>query len=275
VITVPSPGFDPSLLPIKPTGSLTLYAPDGSPVGFLHAQTLTAFRTALASSCLLMKRATVKTLTVFGAGIQAYWHIRLALMLRGRSIKTVNIINREFSNNVKEIMRQFYQVPRKIKEREGWEQAEFSILTPGYGEYERLQREHILAADVIYCCTPSTEELFDGGILTSYEGRHKGRLIVAIGSYTKDMRELPKDLLVQAIKPHEHGRFHFHKHATEGGVIVVDTLRGALREAGEIIDAGLEPKQLVEYVAIFPTLRPSLPPEAPFTSNRCTSVYRV
>jgi len=181
-------------------------------------------------------------------------------MLRGQSIKTVNIINRQFSNNAKEILRQFYQVPREIKEREGWEQAEFSMLTPGYSEYRRLQREHILAADVIYCCTPSTEELFDGGILTSYEGRQKGRLIVAIGSYTKGMRELPKDLLLQATKPHGNGHFHFHKHATEGGVIVVDTVNGALREAGEIIDAGLEPKQLVEYVATFP---------APITSNRC------
>ncbi|KAI0396621.1 putative proline utilization protein PrnX-like protein [Xylariaceae sp. FL0594] len=246
VITVPSPDFDPALPPIKPTGSLTLYAPDGSPVGFLHAQTLTAFRTALASSCLLLKRTRVKTLTVFGAGIQAYWHIRLALMLRGDTIETVNIINRQFSNNAREILTRFYQIPREVKEREGWEKAEFSMLTPGYGDYGRLQREHILAADVIYCCTPSTQELFDGEILTSYEGRKKGRLIAAIGSYTKDMRELPRDIMLQATKRHEGGRKHFHKHTTEGGVVVVDTLNGALKEAGEVVDAGLEPNQLIE-----------------------------
>ncbi|KAI1814904.1 putative proline utilization protein PrnX-like protein [Poronia punctata] len=246
VITVPSPNRDESLPPVKPTGSLTLYSPDGSPVGFLHAQTLTAYRTALASSCLLLKRSTVRTVTVFGAGIQAYWHIRLALLLRGDTIRTVNIINREFSDNAKEILRRFYQVPRETKVREGWEQAEFSMLTPGYGEYSRLQRDHIRDADVIYCCTPSTEELFDPTILTSHEGRRKGRLIVAVGSYTKDMRELPRDLLLQATKPHKGGRMHYHKHATEGGVIVVDTLDGALAESGEIIDAGLEPKQLVE-----------------------------
>ncbi|KAI0553921.1 UbiD family decarboxylase [Xylaria curta] len=246
VVTLSSPHADPSLPTIKPTGSLTLYAPEGNPIGFLHAQTLTAFRTALASSCLLTKRANVRTLTVFGAGLQAYWHIRLALMLRGATIRTVNIINRQFSENAKHILRELYAVPVEVKEREGWDEVQFSMLTPGYGEYNRLQKENIRAADVIYCCTPSTEELFDASILTNHEGRKKGRLIVAVGSYTKDMRELPRELLVQATRPHKHGHLHYHKHATEGGVIIVDSLDGALKEAGEIIHAGLEPKQLIE-----------------------------
>ncbi|KAI0816088.1 UbiD family decarboxylase [Xylaria sp. FL0064] len=246
VVTVSSPHANSALPAIRPTGSVTLYSPSGNPVGILHAQTLTAFRTALASSCLLTKRATVRTLTVFGSGLQAYWHIRLALLLRGSTIRTVNIINRDFSTNARKILKRFYAVPLEIKEREGWDQAQFSVLTPGYGEYGRLQKEHIRAADVIYCCTPSTEELFDAAILTSHEGRRKGRLIVAIGSYNKDMRELPRDLLLLATRPHKHSHLHFHKHATEGGVVVVDSLDGALKEAGEIIDAGLGPKQLVE-----------------------------
>ncbi|KAI0408277.1 UbiD family decarboxylase [Xylaria palmicola] len=246
VVTLASPERNPSLPLLKPTGSLTLYAPDGNPLGILHAQTLTAFRTALASSSLLMKRTNVRTLTVFGAGLQAYWHIRLALMLRGTTIRTVNIINRRFSENAKQILKHFYSVPAEIKEREGWGEVQFSMLTPGYGEYSRLQKEHIRAADIIYCCTPSTEPLFDGSILTSHEGRRKGRLIVAVGGYARDMRELPTELLIQATRPHQRGHFHFHKHAAEGGVILVDSLTGALKEAAEIIEAGLEPKQLVE-----------------------------
>ncbi|KAI1500871.1 UbiD family decarboxylase [Biscogniauxia marginata] len=246
VVSVSSPLADPSLPTIKPTGSVSLYSPDGNPIGFLHAQTLTAFRTALGSTCLLMKRATVRTLTVFGSGLQAYWHIRLALLLRGQTIRTVNIINRRFSDNAKLILKKFYAVPAEVKQREGWEATRFSVLTPGYGEYGRLQKEHIRDADVIYCCTPSTEDLFDASILTNHEGRKKGRLIVAVGSYTKNMRELPKELLLQATKPHPSGHFHYHKHALEGGVVIVDTLDGALKEAGEIVEAGLEPNQLVE-----------------------------
>ncbi|KAI1327424.1 UbiD family decarboxylase [Xylariaceae sp. FL0255] len=245
VVTVSSPNAPSRLPTIKPTGSLTLYSPEGSPVGFLHAQTLTAFRTALASACLLTKRAHVKTLTVFGSGLQAYWHVRVALMLRGSTIRHVYFINRGFSNNVKDIIRKIHSVPTAKKASEGWGKAEFSVLTPSYNEYARLQKEHIRAADVIYCCTPSTEDLFDASILTSHEGRRKGRLVIAVGSYTPEMRELPKELLLQAVKPHG-GHLHYHKHATEGGVVVVDTLDGALKEAGEIIDAGLKSKQLVE-----------------------------
>ncbi len=59
------------------------------------------------------------------------------------------------------------------------------------------------------------------------------------------MREIPRELLLQATKASSGGR-HYHKHATEGGVIVVDTLDGVLTEAGEIIEAGLQSKQLVE-----------------------------
>lgn len=166
-------------------------------------------------------------------------------MLRGSTIKKVNIINRRFSDGCKLVLKRFYNTPAAIKEREGWKDATFHVLTPGYGEYPRLLEQQVLAADVIFCCTPSTEPLFDGSILTSRDGRRKGRLIVAIGSYTQQMRELPVELLQQATRTHE-GHFHYHKHAVEGGVVVVDTLDGALKEAGEIIEAGLQPKQLVE-----------------------------
>lgn len=245
MVTVSSPHADSSLPTIRPTGSVTLFSPLGAPIGFLHAQTLTAFRTALASTCLLQKRQHVRTITVFGSGLQAYWHIRLALMLRGPTIRTINIINRRFSENAKNILKKFYAVPAETKKQEGWESAQFSVLTPGYGEFDRLLKEHIRAADVIYCTTPSVEPLFEASILTSHEGRRRGRLIVAIGSYTPEMRELPRELLEQAVKVHSSGA-HFHKHAVEGGVIIVDTLDGAMKEAGEIIEACLEPRQLVE-----------------------------
>lgn len=230
---------------VRPTGAITLFAADGSAVGILHATTLTAFRTALASACLLIRRNKVHTITVFGSGQQAYWHVRIALMLRGSTVKKVNIINRRFSDGCKLVLKRFYNTPTAMKEREGWKDTTFHVLTPGYVEYPRLVEQQVLAADVIFCCTPSTEPLFDGSLLTSRDGRRKGRLIVAIGSYTTEMRELPVELLHQATRTHE-GHFHYHKHAVEGGVVVVDSLDGALKEAGEIIEAGLQPKQLVE-----------------------------
>ncbi|KAK0628993.1 hypothetical protein B0T17DRAFT_524319 [Bombardia bombarda] len=243
---------------IRPTGAITLFSPQGAPIGILHASTLTAFRTALASVCLVNKRDNVRTLTVFGCGEQAYWHVRLSLLLRGSTIRHVNLINRRFSDNCRAILPRFYTIPHGVKQREGWHECQFGVLTPGYGEYGRLLEDHLAAADVIFCCTPSTEPLFDPAILTSSDARRKGRLIVAIGSYTPQMHEVPVELIWQATRPHEkHHHHHFHKHVTEGGVVVVDTLDGALKEAGELIEAGLEPTQLVELgeLAMLRTMR--------------------
>jgi ornithine cyclodeaminase/alanine dehydrogenase-like protein (mu-crystallin family) len=228
-----------------PRGALTIMNHTGQPTGFLNAEEVTAFRTALASTLLLCRRARLKILTVFGAGKQAYWHIRLALLLRGHTIKNINIINRKLSNRTKMLLRSFMQVNRATKAHEGWTNTKFAIMSPEYGEYDRLIKEQLRAADAIIMTVPSAEPLFDHLILTSTEGRKKGRLLIAIGSYKPHMIEVPKEMLLQAVRP-THDHRHFHRHAVEGGVIVVDTLTGCLKEAGEVIQAGLSPMQLVE-----------------------------
>ncbi|RKL47691.1 hypothetical protein BFJ72_g1922 [Fusarium proliferatum] len=237
---------DSRVTQISPTGVLNLFRPDGSPLGIVNATALTAFRTALASTCLLERRNHVKTLTVFGSGLQAYWHIRLALMIRGSTIKHVHVINHRWSDKATGILKRFASIPPEIKRREGWSDTKFGLLIPAFHEYRRLIKDQIRDADVIYCCTASQKDLFDGSILTSHEGRKKGRLIIAVGSYTPEMRELPNDLIQLAVKREDKPHRHFHKHAVEGGVIVVDNIRGVLKEAGEIIAANIGPHQLVE-----------------------------
>ncbi|PHH60461.1 hypothetical protein CDD81_1636 [Ophiocordyceps australis] len=247
VVSLPPTGAIADLSPkaSAPTGVINLFSPDGTPIALVHARTLTAFRTALASTCLLNRRANVRTITVFGSGEQAYWHVRLALMMRGSTIRHVNVINRRFSENAAAILQKFTLLPQAVKEHEGWAQARFGLLTPSFHEYDRLLKEQLRGSDVIYCCTPSREPLFPASILTSHEGRKRGRLIVAVGSYTRDMCELPEGVLLQATKTHEH-HWHFHRHAKEAGVIIVDSIEGVLKEAGEIISAKINPNHLVE-----------------------------
>ncbi|KAF4460137.1 hypothetical protein FALBO_13096 [Fusarium albosuccineum] len=207
---------DAGVKPKSPTGVVNLFRPDGSPLGIVHASALTAFRTALASTCLLARRNYVKTLTVFGSGLQAYWHIRLALMMRGSTIKNVHVINRRWSDNAAGLLKKFTRISSEIKLREGWSNTKFGLLISTFHEYQRLLKEQMREADVVYCCTPSQEDLFDGT-----------HLDLAVKQYDK---------------PHR----HFHKHAPEGGVIVVDNIQGVLKEAGEIIAANIGPHQLVE-----------------------------
>lgn len=228
-----------------PHGALTIMDKHGEPTGFLNAEEITAFRTALASSLLLARRTSLKTLVIFGRGKQAYWHARLALLLRGHTIKHVHFINRTLSEKTRNLIIKFIGTDGDVKEREGWHNTKFSMLGQNYGEYGRIIKEQLRAADAIICTVPSTSPLFDHAILTATEGRKKGRLCIAIGSYKPDMIELPVELLHQAVKP-AHDHRHFHKHAPEGGVVVVDTLTGCLKEAGEITQGKLTPMQLVE-----------------------------
>ena len=223
----------------SPRGSLTLLDRNGNPRALLNAEELTAFRTALAATMLLRKRENVHTITVFGAGKQAYWHIRLSLLLRGQDIKRVNIINRSFAR-AQPLLQEFYS-----EAQHDWRSGtKFSVLSTEYGEYERVLKEETRKADVIFCCTPTTSPLFPAEYLTAHEGRKKGRLISAIGSYRPHMCELHPDILRQAVAPHHHN--HHHKHAATSGVVVVDSLSACLKDAGEIIQAGLGPDQLVE-----------------------------
>jgi ornithine cyclodeaminase/alanine dehydrogenase-like protein (mu-crystallin family) len=224
----------------SPKGSVTLLDSQSLPFGLINAHELTAFRTALASLMLFNKRKKVRTLLVFGAGTQAYWHIRLALILRGQEIRRVYIVNRSFDRAAK-LLRDIYQ-----PENADWRgDAKFSAMSTDFGEYGRILKEHVRKADVILCCTPSAEPLFPAEYLTSREGRQKGRLISAIGSYKAHMAEVHPDILrdeVNVTPPHR----HYHKHTRRSGVVVVDSLDAALKEAGEIIQAGIKPKQVVE-----------------------------
>jgi ornithine cyclodeaminase/alanine dehydrogenase-like protein (mu-crystallin family) len=226
----------------------------GYPTGVVNAEELTAFRTALAATLMFQKRENVHTITVFGAGKQAYWHIRLALLLKGDQIKQVNIINRSFERSAR-LMKSFYEL--ESSEAAQWRKdVKFSALSPGFGEYGRLLKEEVRKADAIFCCTPSVEPLFPAEFLTSHEGRRKGRYISAIGSYAPHMTELHPDILRHAVEP-DTGHHH-HKHAKRGGVVIVDSLESCMKEAGEVIQAKLRPDNLVEIGELIMVKRAAL-----------------
>ncbi|KAK4126905.1 NAD(P)-binding protein [Parathielavia appendiculata] len=227
-ITTPSTSTSKPVIP--PTGAITLFTPHGTPLGLLHARTLTAFRTALASLCLVQRRtAPIKTLVAFGCGEQAYWHVRLTLLSRAHEVQRVVFVNRRVSEGF-----------RKVVERlKSWreEGCEFMPVTRDEEGYEERVAQAVREADVVFCCTPSTEPLFDGRVLLG-GAEEKGRLIVAIGSYTPEMREMPRELIERAVSG-EGGE-------GDAGVVVVDTIDGALKEAGELIETSVRPEQLVE-----------------------------
>jgi len=246
--------------------SLTLFSETGTPRAFVNTLEITAFRTALASTMLFKKRANVHDVVVFGAGRQAYWHIRLALLLRGEDIHHLNIINRDFEH-VHHLLQELYNpheaptgfiadpthVPtyRQASGQAGEEHREelarpkIQILSHSHSEYTRLLHATLRSSSAIFLCTQSPVPLFPAATLTNPEGRKKGRYIAAIGSLSPEHTELHPDILRQNVAP-EHAHRHFHKHAQQGGAVVVDSLDNCLKDAGELVQARLGPEQVVE-----------------------------
>ncbi|KAK6219058.1 hypothetical protein LQW54_002560 [Pestalotiopsis sp. IQ-011] len=123
--TAPSSGAPQRTVP---RGAMLVLRPDGDPLAVFGAEELTAFRTALGALLLFPRRKHVRNILVFGAGKQAIWHIRLALMLRGST--------------------------------------RGKGLDPGSPAHGAKVEELVEAADVIFCTTPSTAPLFGAELLT-------------------------------------------------------------------------------------------------------------
>lgn len=234
----PPPSFA-STSSTSPKGSLTIFDGTGKPRALMNAEEITAFRTALASLMIFKKRSSVHDVTIFGAGKQAYWHLRLALLLRGPEVHHINIVNRSFE-------RAQQLVHDLIKSPQGKDlpKPKIVIITPRHEEYERLLKSTVRAAAVIFATTPSVAPLFPASYLTNTTARVKGRYIAAVGSYKPHMIEIHPDIIKQAVAP-SHGHHH-HKHAISGGAIVVDSVESCMKEAGEVIQAGLGGREVVE-----------------------------
>lgn len=232
-------GVPPAPDPIA--GAIMVFdATTGQPRGLVNAAEVTAFRTALGSTLLYRHRATTASVLVFGAGKQALWHLRLALVLRGRDIERVTVVNR--SRGRAEAM------VARLRDMGGCGHVVFEVL-------EAVVRESVVGADVIFCTTPAREPVFPAEwLLSSAEGgRGKTRFVAAIGSYKLDMQEIDP-VFLRAIADGNPGTFAagelYHPAGDEkaggGGVVVVDTREGCALEAGELVKAEIGGEQVAE-----------------------------
>lgn len=217
--TKPKPGLQ---------ANLTICDAEGKAVGVLNAAEITAFRTALGSILLYRLRRNTANIVVFGAGAQARWHIRLALILRGDEIKKITIVNRSKART-QELIEGLKQigVPPHVN---------LDIF-----EHSNSLEDLIVDSDVVFCGVPSTTPLFPAAYLTSERARQKTRYISAIGSYRLDMQEIDPELLKIVADP----KGLFKKQVWQGHV-VVDSAEGCLAEAGELDRAGIRKQGMLE-----------------------------
>lgn len=140
------------------------------PVMIVDAAGLTGIRTAAVSGVATrhLARADCKRLVIFGAGIQARYH--LEAMLAVRPIEEVTCVSRS-----------------------GWRAEEFVAWAKGFGRDVRLGNpDAVGSADIVCTCTTSKVPVFDGSKLAG--GAH----VNAIGAYEPDARELDDKVIARS-----------------------------------------------------------------------------
>ncbi|KAF2449765.1 PrnX protein [Karstenula rhodostoma CBS 690.94] len=247
ISVAPSP--DPSTLApgAKPQAglksALTLCDDVGNAIGVLNAAELTGFRTALGSMLLYKTRQHTANIVVFGAGKQALWHVWLAVLLRGKDIARVTIVNRS-GGRARELV-------ETLTGGAGWpSHVDLSVVEPSQ---EKELEKVVVEADVVFCTTGSKAPLFPASYLTSESARKKARYVATIGSYRLDMAELDPELLRKMADPSG----EFASQVWQGS-IVVDTREGCLQEAGELVSSGVVAEKWLEVGAIKDSSSPDM-----------------
>jgi ornithine cyclodeaminase/alanine dehydrogenase-like protein (mu-crystallin family) len=238
----PSEKLKPSEAGLKSV--LTLCDARGHAIGTLNAAALTAFRTALGSMLPYRSRRNTENIVVFGAGAQAMWHIRLALLLKEKDIKSVTIINRSTE-----------RAQKLVESLKGNEQSPWpSHISLQAFDSKNDLKSLVVDADVLFFTTPSTQPVFPASYLTSEKARSKTRYLAAIGSYRLDMQEIDPELLKTVIDPS--GPF---AHVGYRGSVAVDSRDGCLQEAGELVKAEIPTDNMLEIGQLFQTKNTETP----------------
>lgn len=207
----------------------------GSLQGVLNAKSITAFRTALASTLPMVKvfdpydnDVQVSGISVFGVGLQAYWHVKLALILYRGKVRNVNIINRTLANAQVLANNLFMEFP----------EISFEAYLYAQEDHVSTIQKQVTNSSIIFGCSPSTEAIIKNDYINQNPDTKK--FISLIGSYKPHMIELDLDFIVPQ-----------YKQASAKPKILVDSKEHTLHEAGELIGSGMDAEQLIELTELY------------------------
>lgn len=255
IVSVPSRADDVAGLPAM---TVVLDDDTGRVQGVVNASELTGVRTAagsvVASRLLLGEGKDQTRLVVFGAGVQSFCrsHRSLSLFLsscspRSDSASVLCILYLRFAGHVHLHLLQFPTLTHVSVLAQPSRTAPYARLstllaqlsthhptttfthscTPSF-DREKAVRQ----ADLILCCTPSTEALFPS------EWVRSGTHLSLIGSYKPHMREVSDDLLARAGVVFVDG---LHETRIEAGEL--QAWEGPVVEVGSVVDDPLEARQ--------------------------------
>ncbi|KAI0153449.1 hypothetical protein BJ166DRAFT_570694 [Pestalotiopsis sp. NC0098] len=228
-------GSQPSVLaPLH--GLLAVCDREGRAVGVINAEELTGYRTSLSAIIMYLERRKTDNIVVFGAGMQALWHIRLALALKGDEIKRIHVINRS-SGRAEATVKKL----REENEQQWKSCAEIAYLASTQENYEFELERLTGEADAIFCTIPSGKPHFPASYVKLDTTNTKGPYISAIGSWQPGIIELDPDLVRRAAEASRSYDLPCHPE----GAIIVDDRKYCLLHTDELLQSKLQERQTI------------------------------
>jgi ornithine cyclodeaminase/alanine dehydrogenase-like protein (mu-crystallin family) len=149
-ITVDStPGQDGKKDP--PHGVIVLCDVKGNPKSLLSSEEVTGYRTSMNAMVPFSWRKNVENIIIFGSGMQALWHTRLILMLRGSEVKKITYVSR--------VRHRVDHLIAKVSEENlaRWKShCCFDFVDNTTSDFEENLKLHLSNVDCIFCTTPSS-----------------------------------------------------------------------------------------------------------------------
>ncbi|KAG7086067.1 hypothetical protein E1B28_003587 [Marasmius oreades] len=225
VVSAPTDASDTGGLPAS---TIVLDKQSGAVKAIVNARSLTALRNAAGSllSTTLIGPVKPSHIVAFGAGQQILANLDLHLKAFS-SIRTCTVVNRSLNSRVRDLV-------DKLKSSHPSVEINTLSLRTGDDQPSDGVKEALSTASIVITATPSSNPLFPSAWVPS--GTH----VILIGSYTKQMKEIDRDLVMRAV----HSRETISKKPLPR--LLVDSVEACLQDAGELIDAGLGKKQMSE-----------------------------
>ena len=225
---------------------------DGTLKGLLDAKEITGVRTAMMSCIAILNHLSeyINTgdrslnVTLFGTGLQAFWHVFILLRLYSPScldvkVVNINVLYRSNELDVTELKHYLEDFPCPINiSQRNWDDTGVPII--------------VSTSNIIFGCTPTDRpHLFYKDLLFSSDDMEgeieldRKTYISLIGSYKPEMHECD-GLLIQ-------------KFLYSDVKIIVDSKTHTLLEAGELISSGVKAEHLIELGQLDTSRYDSLP----------------
>ncbi|KAJ3532021.1 hypothetical protein NM208_g8623 [Fusarium decemcellulare] len=236
LVVEPAPKPDGKKDPLH--GILILADGMGNFTGVMAAEEVTGYRTSMNVMVPFSWRKHVDNIVIFGGGMQALWHTRLILTLRGSEVKTITYVN-PFKDQVDTLIAKVSQ-----ENNARWKSnCTFNFINTTAPDFQQQIEARLSNIDCVFCTTPSKKPLFPASFLANPRSDGRKPFISAIGSWQSDMIELDPALLHHSIAA-EGG---YNPASGENkGVVLVDDRDYALKNSGEVVQSKVTGEDLVE-----------------------------